>query len=162
MGWPWERAYLTRPTLPFAAAEWRPRCGNSVVTLYLDSAPCIVREGIKAQTKVTSSRRTNNVGRRRAQIYDDGDDVGDHACNNKTDRRVVGVPETRTQEEINGQPVHRLFRYLCPKPCSKGRRVRLPKWRPLMWDQVESESDVGPHRHHISLLESTSKWRILH
>lgn len=24
-GWPWEKAYLTRPTLPLAAAEWRPK-----------------------------------------------------------------------------------------------------------------------------------------
>ena len=28
MGWPWERAYLTRPILPLAAAECKPRCGT--------------------------------------------------------------------------------------------------------------------------------------
>lgn len=28
MGWPWERAYLTRPMLPVAAAAWRPKWGT--------------------------------------------------------------------------------------------------------------------------------------
>jgi hypothetical protein len=66
MGWPRVRAYSTSPTLPVAAAEWRPRLGtrkrkngmrcgrawtsngylHSVVTLYLASAAALwVRRG---------------------------------------------------------------------------------------------------------------------
>jgi len=30
MGWPWERAYFTRPIFLFAAAEWRTRCGTGI------------------------------------------------------------------------------------------------------------------------------------
>jgi len=36
MGWPWERAYLTRPALLLAAAKWRPQvrnCGVNVGTV---------------------------------------------------------------------------------------------------------------------------------